>query len=108
MNACCFDCRFFDPYGVLNADDITPAEGDSGTCEGECHRNPPVVGGWIKRGDGGFRDYGQFPKVFGADWCGAFEPARRSEQALETCRSYPLLAILKDDPDQDLPGEELP
>ena len=65
----CIDCRFFDPESMVPDD--SPAD----LVEGECRRHPPVVGVMItdRHGDES-RHLGEWPRVLGCFWCGAFEP----------------------------------
>lgn len=70
MNRCCFDCEFFMPEGKNCPDELTEADWDNGTREGECRRRPPALGPFVKRMD--MRTFGECPRVLATDWCGEF------------------------------------
>ncbi len=76
MDARCFDCRFFSPGGYKTADELREEEWDE-CLEGECRRNPPRVGRFRGEDEHLQYDYGQWPLVQAANWCGAFEPCQR-------------------------------
>ncbi len=77
MDAVCFDCRFFSPEGIQRVDDLTEQDWDE-CLDGECRKSPPSVGRF--RGEEQYYqyDFGQWPHVQAAEWCGEFEPCRRA------------------------------
>ncbi len=82
----CFSCRYFRPEGLDYADELTEDDWDA-CMDGECRRNPPQVGDFIKAGTiDEERWYGNFPRVMACDWCGAYEPCQTREEDLnDTC-----------------------
>jgi hypothetical protein len=72
---CCFDCRYFRMVGRDDPEELVESDWKDGCCEGECRRHPPQVGKLARdlHGDE-FRQYGDFPKILGSDWCGEFAP----------------------------------
>jgi hypothetical protein len=71
--------------GKNDPEEIVELDWKDGCCEGECRRHPPRVGrlGRDCHGDE-FREYGDFPKVLGSDWCGEF--AARPSPSAETAQ----------------------
>ncbi|TET32868.1 MAG: hypothetical protein E3J72_18740 [Planctomycetota bacterium] len=70
MERCCYDCDYF--YSSV---ELTGKEQCIDHVEGECRRQPPVVGDYFKGSgdeDTDEHGFGEFPKVLGADWCGEF------------------------------------
>lgn len=65
----CWDCRFFEPEGVVDLSQPWPDE----SYAGDCRFHPPQVGDLIKRGtEDEERWFGNFPRVMACDWCGQF------------------------------------
>ena len=98
----CDCCRFYFPHPSSDSPGTVSFHGDDIRGGGQCRRNPPTLSCERER------YVSSFPIVFADSWCGAFKPTTGSHKTLQAGRVYPLLAILREDPDQDLPGEELP
>ena len=85
MERFCVDCEFFYPSdGLRDVNDLTGHEED----EGECRKNPPVVGDMVKFKNGDEeRWYGNYPRVLTDDWCGGFSPCARamSDRHVASC-----------------------
>ena len=89
------DGEIFLPAGAFD-DELTAVlclACDSVRVVGQCRREPPQLGEILMDRHGeAFRHFGEWPKVLGCDWCGAYQPTIRATEEQQDATSSPPLA----------------